>query len=103
MPQGSAYTQFITYAGSYRFVRITLNVAEADDTSVALLGHELRHAVELAEAPAVDDDGDYQRLYDRIGYLSCTRAAPRCYETVAAVQAGRAVLVELREAEADAP
>ena len=102
MPQGSAYTQFITYAGSYRFVRITLNVAEADDTSVALLGHELRHAVELAEAPAVDDDDDYQRLYDRIGYLSCTRAAPRCYETVAAVRAGRAVLVELREAD-DAP
>ena len=31
MPQGSAYNQFITYAGSYRFVRITLNVAEADD------------------------------------------------------------------------
>ena len=66
---------------------------------MALLGHELRHAVELAEAPAVDDGDDYERLYDRIGYLSCTRAAPRCYETVAAVRAGRAVLGELREAD----
>ena len=105
MPQGSAYNQFITYAGSYRFVRITLNVAEADNRSVALLGHELRHAVELAEAPTVDDGGDYQRLYDRIGYLSCSRAAPRCYETVAAVRAGLAVLTELREADdaADVP
>ena len=64
---------------------------------MALLGHELRHAVELAEAPAVDDDGDYQRLYDRIGYQSCSRAAPRCYETDAAVRAGRAVLTELRK------
>ena len=97
VPAGSAYNQFITYAGSYRFVRITLNVAEADNPAVALLGHELRHAVELAEAPAVDDSADYQRLYDRIGYESCSRAAPRCYETEAAVRAGREVLHELRK------
>jgi len=96
VPRGSAYNQFITHAGSYRFVRITLNVAKTDDDDVALLGHELHHAVELAEAPAVDDDRDYQRLYQRIGYESCSRAAPRCYETDAAVKAGRAVLNELR-------
>jgi hypothetical protein len=96
VPPGSAYNQFITHAGSYRFVRITLNVAKTDDHEVALLGHELHHAVELAEAPAVDDDRDYQRLYQRIGYESCSRAAPRCYETDGAVKAGRAVLSELR-------
>jgi hypothetical protein len=96
LPAGSGYNQFITYAGSYRFLRITLNVDRVNDDAVALLGHELRHAVELAEAPAVDDDGDYQRLYDRIGYLSCARAVPRCYETQAAVMAGRDVLRELR-------
>lgn len=96
VPSGSAYNQFITYAGSYRFVRITLNVVKADDDEVALLGHELQHAVELADAPAVDDDSDYERLYDRIGYQSCSRAAPRCYETDRAVRAGRDVLRELR-------
>ena len=96
VPPGSAYNQFITYAGSYRFVRITLNVAKTDDDEVALLGHELHHAVELAEATTVDDDRDYQRLYQRIGYESCSRAAPRCYDTDGAVEAGRAVLRELR-------
>ena len=64
---------------------------------MALLGHELRHAVELAEAPTVEDSDDYERLYDRIGYESCSRAAPRCYETEAAVRAGRDVLSELRK------
>jgi hypothetical protein len=97
VPAGSGFNQFITYAGSYRFVRITLNVDKVDDGAVALLGHELRHAVELAEEPAVDDGVEYQRMYDRIGYQSCSRAAPRCYETHAAVIAGRAVMRELKK------
>jgi hypothetical protein len=98
VPQGTAYNQFITHAGSYRFVWITLNDAEAEDEAVALLGHEFQHAVELANAPAVDDDTDYQRLFDRIGYQSCSRASPRCYETAEAVRTGREVLRELKRA-----
>ncbi len=94
--QGSGYNQFITYAGSFRFVRITLNVVKDNDDGVALLGHELQHAVELAEAPAVEDSADYEQLYERIGYESCSSAARRCFETDAAVQAGRDVLRELR-------
>ena len=97
VPAGSGYNQFITYAGSYRFLRITLNVDKVNDDAVALLGHELRHAVELAEEPAVDDGVEYQRMYDRIGYQSCSRAAPRCYETHAAVNAGRDVMRELKK------
>ena len=97
VPAGSGYNQFITYAGSYRFLRITLNVDRINDDAVALLGHELRHAVELAEEPAVDDGKEYERMYDRIGYQSCSRAAPRCYETHAAVIAGRDVMRELKK------
>jgi len=97
LPAGSGYNQFITHAGSYRFVRITLNVDRVGDDAVALLGHELRHAVELAEEPAVDDRHEYERMYDRIGYQSCQRAAPRCYETLAAVIAGRDVMRELKK------
>ena len=93
---GSGYNQFITYAGSFRFVRITLNVVKDNDDSVALLGHELQHAVELAEAPAVDDGADYEQLYERIGYASCSPAARRCFETDAAVLAGRDILRQLK-------
>ena len=93
---GSGYNQFITHAGSYRFVRITLNVVKEDDDGVALLGHELQHAVELAEAPTVEDGADYEQLFERIGYESCSPVVRRCFETDAAVRAGRDVLRELR-------
>lgn len=92
---GSGYNQFVARAGSYRFVRITINVAQANDAAIALLGHELRHAVEVAEAEAVDDGHDYQRLYERIGYSSCRQAVRRCYETNEAVTTGREIMREL--------
>ena len=93
---GAAFNQFVAQVGSYRFVRITINVDSNTDDAVALLGHELRHAVEVADTPSVEDGDDYERLYERIGYLSCQAAVPRCYETEAAVDAGRAVLRELK-------
>jgi hypothetical protein len=91
----TGFNQFVTGVGERRFVRITLNVAQADDDAVALLGHELQHAVELAVEPDVDDLEGYEQLYRRIGYRSCSRE-PRCFDTVAAVAAGRLILTELR-------
>ena len=71
---GAGFNQFVAEVGERRFVRITLNVAQLDADAVALLGHELQHAVELADAPDVDDIDGYERLYRRIGYRSCSRA-----------------------------
>jgi hypothetical protein len=93
---GAGFNQFVAEVGDRRFLRITLNVAQLDADAVALLGHELQHAVELADAPDVEDHDGYERLYRRIGYRSCSRE-PRCFDTVAAVAVGRAVLKELRQ------
>jgi hypothetical protein len=98
---GAGFNQFVAQVGERRFVRITLNIAQIDDDAVALLGHELQHAVELAVEPDVDDHDEYERLYRRIGYRSCTRDS-RCFDTVAAVAAGRLVLKELRQVESPA-
>jgi hypothetical protein len=92
----AGFNQFVTGVGERRFVRITLNVAQVDDDAVALLGHELQHAVELAVEPDVDDLESYERLYRRIGYRSCSRES-RCFDTVAAVTAGRLIRTELRQ------
>jgi hypothetical protein len=92
----AGFNQFVAEVGERRFLRITLNIAQLDADAVALLGHELQHAVELADAPDVDDIDGYERLYRRIGYRSCARE-PRCFDTVAAVAAGRAILKELRQ------
>jgi hypothetical protein len=93
--QTSASTQLLTWTGGYRYVRVTLELDPDTDVGVAMLGHELRHALELADAPWVNDDGAVLSLYREIGYSSCTRPTP-CYDTLEAVEAGRQVLAELR-------
>ena len=90
-----AVTRFIAATKHARYLRITLDVNRAGDASISLLGHELRHAVELAEAPWVSDEATYRLLYERIGHASC--GAPSwCFDTPAAVAAGYQVLAELR-------
>jgi hypothetical protein len=50
-----------------RFVHISLNGQHARHMLVALLGHELQHAVEVADAPDVASDEALSGLYRRIG------------------------------------
>jgi hypothetical protein len=92
---GRAAMHFVTKTGGYRYVRITLSGRMTTDIAVALLGHELRHARELAEAPWVADVDGYQALYRAIGHPSCS-GAHLCFETDDARDAGVQVFVELR-------
>jgi hypothetical protein len=91
----AASTQLLSATGGYRYVRVTLELNPDTDVGVAMLGHELRHVLELADAPWVVDEGAVVSLYREIGYSSCTRPTP-CYDTQQAVDAGRRVLAELR-------
>ena len=47
-------TRFVTSQGGYRYIRITLSVWLTPSNRVAILGHELQHAIELAHADATD-------------------------------------------------
>lgn len=93
--QTAASTQLLTTTGGYRYVRVTIDLEPDTDVGVAMLGHELRHALELADAPWVVDDETVVSLYRDIGYASCVGAKP-CYDTLEAVDTGRQVLIELR-------
>jgi hypothetical protein len=98
-PTGSAggFTQFVSSTPYARYVRIVLDVDKVNDGMVGLLGHELRHALEVADAPSVVDQDTYAALYRAIGKASCD--APRwCFDTTAAVSAGRRVFKEVRAA-----
>jgi hypothetical protein len=75
----------------YRYVRIQLALRGAPEDSVAVLGHELQHAVEVAEAVEVSDADGLHRLYQRIG----VRSGPQVYDTTAAQETGRIVRREL--------
>ena len=91
----SGYTQFIGATRHVRYLRITLTADEVSDAMVAILGHELRHAVETAEVPEVTDQSSYRELYRAIGRSSC--GPPQwCFDTEAAVYAGARVHAELR-------
>src|SRR5215218_9236054 len=54
-------------AHEHRYVRIQIALRGAPEDSVAVLGHELEHAVEIVEAADVRDQDGMVRLYERIG------------------------------------
>jgi hypothetical protein len=68
--------------------------SQYNDTSVAMLAHEFRHALEVLENPDVKTEADVNRLYERIGFAS----ADRVVETDAAIAMGVKVASELKAA-----
>ena len=83
--------QFIAAAGGSRYLQIV--VAHLPDPSgLAILGHELRHAAEIAATPSVVDNDSLARCYARIGF----RVLPETdrFDTSSAVEYGRRVLME---------
>lgn len=92
----AAATQLMTSAGGYRYVRVTMELDPDTDTGLALLGHELWHVLEIAEARWVTDRTAVNALYETIGYQTCPASVARCYDTEGAVATGYQVLRELR-------
>ena len=65
------------------------------DVQIALIGHELRHAVEIADAPDVVDASSLVREYEKIGFLSPRVTPGVSFDSDAAVEAGYQVLRDL--------
>ena len=55
---------------------------------MATLGHELYHALEIAETPSVVDADTLADLYSRIGRKTTDSGGVRTFETEAAAAAG---------------
>ena len=90
------FTQFVSATAHARYLRITLDVNAPTAAVVALLGHELRHALEAADAPQVRDQSSYRLLYREIGHASCEPPL-WCFDTPGAVRTGAQVYAELRQ------
>ena len=90
----AAATRFVTRAGGHRYIRVTLYGTWSLSQTIALIGHELQHAVELATAEWVVDQATCLELFHAIGRRTCD-ARRVCYETEAAVIAGARVLDDL--------
>ena len=79
-------------AKEQRYLRIQVSLTMSPDEMIAVIAHELRHAVEVADAPDVRNETSLVKLYERIGRRS---GVPHCYETDAAQDAARHVRREL--------
>jgi hypothetical protein len=94
-PHGGRLT-FISSAGGYRYVQVRVSRLRSRDEQIAIIGHELRHAVEIADAPQVVDGPSMAREYARIGYESRRMTRPGVtFDSDAAVRAGYRVLREM--------
>lgn len=79
-----------------RFLVVELACGRTLVDQMATLGHELRHAVEIADAPAIVDARTMIAHYQQIGIrTSGDLSLTTTFETKAAVQSGRRVWREL--------
>lgn len=86
---------FLAASPPHRYLVIELACGRPLFEVMATLGHELRHAVEIADAPSIVDVQSMAAHYERIGFLTSGANPVRTFETDAAVEAGRRAHREL--------
>jgi hypothetical protein len=86
---------FLSSVGGYRYLVVRVS-RFARMQQIAMMAHELQHAVEIADTPAIVDGESLVREYRRIGYENPRSQLPGVsFDTKAAVRAGEQVLREL--------
>ena len=91
------YLKFVGSAAGYRYLQAYVRYNTSRSHQIALIGHELFHAVEVADAPTVIDVASFERQYSRIGFVSgkARIGGGIAYDTDAAIRAGEQILREL--------
>jgi hypothetical protein len=95
---------FVSAAGGFRYVVVRMGWLPSSRQQIAMLGHELQHAVEIADTPAIVDAASLAHAYRRMaGAKEVTRAGAvtTAFDTDAANAAGSRVLRELSAATGD--
>ena len=98
LPTGIAgRTRFMAASVGWRYLSTELGDGLSRVDLLSLLGHELQHAVEIADAPDVVDEASLIALYRRTGAETGRGAVEGSvwFETQAAVDTGRRVYSEL--------
>jgi hypothetical protein len=95
----SGQLSYVGTSGGLRYVLIRVRHIGDRLRQIALVGHELRHAVEVADAPEIVDRQSLQAAYSRIGYVNrfASVGGIMAFESDQAVQAGTRILRELRD------
>jgi len=83
--------------GEWRYLRIAVDFQGAPNRVIALLAHELQHAVEVAQVPEARDGESLEKLFSRLA-IPGGCGGSTCYETQASKDVECAVGDELRAA-----
>jgi hypothetical protein len=87
---------FVSAVAGLRYLHVRVSRLGSREQQIALIAHELRHAVEVADAPDVVDVKSLGAAYERIGYVNHGVATPGvAFDSEAAVRTGYQVLHEL--------
>ena len=94
LPSGiGGTTRFVASRGEYRYLRISLSVWLPPADRVAIAGHELQHAVEVAHSLAANA-AEVRRWFETSGFR--VRVSHDLFETNAALQIEMKIRQELR-------
>jgi hypothetical protein len=77
----------------WRYLRVEIDCRPTRDDQIVALGHELQHALEIAEVATVVDAGSLRRLYRLIGFP--VDSSHRRFESKGAREVGATVRREL--------
>lgn len=98
LPPSLGDTRILSAGVGVRHVRVRVTTAATRPKQLAVLGHELQHAVEIASAPEVRDTESLERLLERIGFRHWRRAVGGGWETLTAIEIEKSVASEVRAA-----
>jgi hypothetical protein len=85
----------LSVAGGRRYVLVRIACFLTSTQQISILGHELRHAVEIADAESVVDETSLAAEYRRIGFGSGSLRQGEGFDSRAAIEAGQRVWHEL--------
>lgn len=96
MPPGiTGYLTYVTTAQSCRIVRILFDMHRAPTQAIAIIGHELQHAIEVATHPEVVSAETLRAMYERIGWRNHRTSQGEMFDSAEAITAGHVILGEL--------
>jgi hypothetical protein len=96
VPSALGRTRLIGAGGGWRYLIVDLDARLTRVELLALLGHELQHATEIADALEVIDEASLVALYQRIGMQQKEAPARGLqFETRNAIEMGQRVYSEL--------
>jgi hypothetical protein len=89
---------FLAAKGGYRYLVIRVGAGRSKDQQLATLGHEMQHAVIVADAASVVDSASLRREFERVGKLTQAPIGDDFFfESAVAEEVRRRILAEVSQ------